>query len=184
MVGNSPQNSHPNGRSLPAIACQTSTTCCRAPGKAAQPKLSQYKRVHRHAGVIEPLRENVVLILEVRHPHWRIDQHHASTRRRGAALSCGSVPPSCASRRALSRSIRALSASRTSAAPPPSATPSCSKARSSRSWAKAKPRSVEASRRCTGSARHCACVGKPVGETGEGGIHPGGFEGSVVPMAI
>jgi hypothetical protein len=49
-------------------------------------------------------------------PNRRIDQDHAEPgRRRGIGFKSGSVPPRSANRRALSRSISALSASRTSA---------------------------------------------------------------------
>jgi hypothetical protein len=57
---------------------------------------------------------------EVADPNRRIDRDRASDylatrRRRGADLSRGSLPPSRASRRALSRSINAFNASRTKA---------------------------------------------------------------------
>jgi hypothetical protein len=49
-------------------------------------------------------------------PHRRIDQNHfLAIRRRRGALRLGSLPPKRASRRAASRSINALSASRISA---------------------------------------------------------------------
>jgi hypothetical protein len=48
------------------------------------------------------------------YPNRRIDQNHAGLgRRRGGRRNLSSLPPSFASRRALSRSISALSASRT-----------------------------------------------------------------------
>jgi len=53
---------------------------------------------------------------QVVHPHRRIDEDHfCGGRRRGGATRSGSLPPRSIRRRAASRSISALSASRTSA---------------------------------------------------------------------
>src|SRR5260370_24871415 len=66
-----------------------------------------------HSGV-EPAGKRLVARAKMVDPDGRIDQDHAEAdRRRGGASRPGSLPPRRASRRALSRSMRALSASRT-----------------------------------------------------------------------
>jgi hypothetical protein len=63
---------------------------------------------------IEKLSEGAVPVTQMFNPDRCIDQYQVIFgRRRGDAFSLGSLPPSLASRRALSRSIKAISASRT-----------------------------------------------------------------------
>ena len=84
--------------------------------KVAKRKLSNNKRVDQDSTIFEETNKRLVTHAEVIYPDRRIDQDHAgSGRRRGATFNSGSVPPNSASRRALSRAINALSASRTSA---------------------------------------------------------------------
>src|SRR5262245_62184909 len=65
---------------------------------------------------LEQRRKLAIARTQMVDPDRRIDQDHGRVARwRGGAFSLDWVPPSRASRRALSRSIRALSASRTSA---------------------------------------------------------------------
>src|SRR3981081_1395306 len=64
---------------------------------------------------IELRLQRLVLAPQMIDPNRGIRQDHLPKRRRGGAFSRGEVPPSRARRRALSRSIKALSASLTRA---------------------------------------------------------------------
>jgi hypothetical protein len=73
-------------------------------------------RMRQHFAPLEELAEDYIARTKMIDPDRRIDQDHlADGRRRGTSLSRGSLPPSRASRRALSRSINAINASRMSA---------------------------------------------------------------------
>ena len=82
--------------------------------QVAQSEFANHKRMgENHAGV-EQFGERLVMPTQMIDPDGRIHQDHARAgRRRGGASKAGSLPPKRANRRALSRSIRALSASRT-----------------------------------------------------------------------
>jgi len=70
--------------------------------------------VHQHPSGTEEIDKRRVPAAQMIYPNRRINQDHAGRdRRRGGAFSAPSLPPSRAKRRALSRSISALSASRT-----------------------------------------------------------------------
>src|SRR5271154_4575203 len=65
---------------------------------------------------VEQSDESAVALAQMVDPHRRVGQYHLCTARlRRGALRSGELPPSRANRRAASRSIKALSASRTSA---------------------------------------------------------------------
>jgi hypothetical protein len=84
--------------------------------QAAQCQFSRHKRVSQHLASIQESPQFAVALAQVVYPNRRIHQNHAgSGRRRGTSWSKGSDPPSEANRLALSRSINALSASRTNA---------------------------------------------------------------------
>ena len=70
-------------------------------------------RMHHDTAPIEQFRKSSIASAQVVHPHRRVDedQRLIPDRLRGAALRFGCVPPSRASRFALSRSIRALNPS-------------------------------------------------------------------------
>src|SRR3954471_12776891 len=68
-----------------------------------------------YAAIIELRLHRRVLAPQMVDPDRAVCQDHLPKRRRGGAFNRGEVPPSRARRRALSRSIRALSASRTRA---------------------------------------------------------------------
>ncbi|MDW5593093.1 hypothetical protein VSS74_02005 [Conexibacter stalactiti] len=73
-------------------------------------------RVREDGAVVEQAGERVVAVTEEVDPDGGIDEDHCgSLRRRRTSSSAGSLPPRRARRRALSRSISAPSASRTSA---------------------------------------------------------------------
>jgi hypothetical protein len=74
------------------------------------------ERMGQYVARLEQCREYLVAIPQMIHPNGRIDKDQQGfARRRGAIFALGSVPPRCASRRALSRSINAFRASRTRA---------------------------------------------------------------------
>src|SRR4051812_20631101 len=71
------------------------------------------KGMYEDPARLQQLGQFIVAALEMVDPDRRIDEDHARLgRRRGTGERSGSVPPSRASRRALSRSINALKASR------------------------------------------------------------------------
>lgn len=78
---------------------------CGAIGEMATGELANDEGVNDHARAVEQRDELRVTAAQVVHPHRRInqDQDFGSERLRRAALKPGSVPPSLASRRALSR---------------------------------------------------------------------------------
>src|SRR5262245_61046870 len=79
-------------------------------------QLAGHKRMHEHLAATEQARKKTIAAAQMIDPDRRVDQNHAgSSRRLGGALNSGSLPPRRASRRALSRSISAFNASRTSA---------------------------------------------------------------------
>src|SRR5262245_23351835 len=79
-------------------------------------KLADNKRMHQNFRRIEQVSEVAIRLAKMAHPNGSVDEDHADLcRRRGGAATSGSLPPSRANLRALSRSIRAFSASRTSA---------------------------------------------------------------------
>src|SRR5258706_6537309 len=83
--------------------------------QAAHRQFANNERVGQHAPTVQQAGKLCAVAAQMIDPYRTVDQDHAgSARRRGAAVAFGSVPPSKASRRALSRSISALSASRTS----------------------------------------------------------------------
>jgi len=80
----------------------------------AESELAKDKGVHQHPSGTEEIDKRRVPAAQMIYPNRRINQDHAGRdRRRGGAFSAPSLPPSRAKRRALSRSISALSASRT-----------------------------------------------------------------------
>jgi hypothetical protein len=82
----------------------------------AQGELANHKGMRENGSDIEQAHKDLVRGAQMMHPDGRIDQDHAGFERRLlGVLSAGSVPPKRARRRALSRSIKALSASRTMA---------------------------------------------------------------------
>ncbi len=82
----------------------------------AQCDFTNDEGMSQHCSLIEQGREDVIALTQMIHPDRSVDQDHAGCgRRRGGTVSFGSLPPNRANRRALSRSIRALSASRTRA---------------------------------------------------------------------
>ena len=81
--------------------------------QVAQSELADNEWMCQRCASFEQLRKGRVTVAEMLDPNRRIDQDHApADRRLGGALRSGSVPPRRAKRRALSRSISALSASR------------------------------------------------------------------------
>jgi len=83
--------------------------------KAAQRQLPNNERMGKNLPLAEWSAKGGIIVTKIIDPDGSIDQDHAgSGRRRGAASLWGSVPPRRARRTALSRSIRALRASRTS----------------------------------------------------------------------
>ena len=82
----------------------------------AQREFADDERMNQNLTAFKKIREPVLVPAEMIHPDRRIDKDHAgSGRRRGAGVKSGSVPPSRANRRALSRSISAVKASRSKA---------------------------------------------------------------------
>src|SRR6266436_3766906 len=82
----------------------------------AERKLAQHERMPEHPAVFEQRVEYRAGRPEMLDPDRRIDEDHPRfVRRRGISARSGSLPPRRASRRAASRSINALSASRTRA---------------------------------------------------------------------
>jgi hypothetical protein len=82
----------------------------------AQGKLADYKRMREDAASIKKDSERLIARAQMVDPNRGVDQDHADLGRlRRGGLRFGSLPPRRASRRALSRSISALSASRTRA---------------------------------------------------------------------
>src|SRR5262249_54597333 len=85
-----------------------------APTQIAQGDLADDKGVRQNQARIQQRGKRMVAGSQVIDPDGSVDQDHAGDgRRRRGAFRLGSVPPRRASRRALSRSINALSASRT-----------------------------------------------------------------------
>jgi hypothetical protein len=77
------------------------------PNVAAR-KLSDHERVNQNRIAFQRSDKRPISSTEMIHPYGRIDENHASAGRRlGIAFRPGSLPPSLASRRALSRAIRA-----------------------------------------------------------------------------
>lgn len=84
--------------------------------KMTECKLANNERMREDFLRLKQLRQRGIAASEVIHPNRRISQNHfCGIRRRGAAFSRRWLPPKRAKRRAASRSINALSASRTSA---------------------------------------------------------------------
>ena len=82
----------------------------------AEGKFASHKRMTKNQTEVEQAHQRLVNGPQMLHPDRSIDQNHLrADRRRGGATRSGSLPPNRANRRALSRSIRALSASRTKA---------------------------------------------------------------------
>jgi hypothetical protein len=82
----------------------------------AERELAKNKGVRQHLSGLEELDKRLAPGAEMVYPNRGIDQNHGGLdRRRGGAFNPRSLPPSLANRRALSRSIRALSASLTRA---------------------------------------------------------------------
>ena len=80
----------------------------------AQGEFTNNKRMCQSHSGAEHIRKLLFARAEVVHPNGRINQDHAGVaRRRGGASRPGSLAPSRASRRALSRSMSAFNASRT-----------------------------------------------------------------------
>jgi hypothetical protein len=80
----------------------------------AQRNLARNEGMRKHTAIIQKPGQMRVARPQVIDPHRGIDEDHPSAGlRRGAASSPGSLPPSRARRRALSRSIRAFRPSRT-----------------------------------------------------------------------
>jgi hypothetical protein len=80
----------------------------------AERELAKNKGVRQHLSGLEELNKRLAPGAEMVYPNRGVDQNHAGLgRRRGGAFNPRSLPPSLANRRALSRSIRALSASLT-----------------------------------------------------------------------
>jgi hypothetical protein len=88
----------------------------RPPPQISQRQLGNNKWMNNNLSLIEKLAHLPVAPTEMIHPNRRIGENQRrAARRRGTFFSSGIVPPSDASLRALSLSIRAFSASRTSA---------------------------------------------------------------------
>jgi hypothetical protein len=82
----------------------------------AQSQLTDYEGMTEDLTVVEQVAQRLVRGAEVVNPDRSVDEDHAGLRRRRAGSArLDSLPPKRANRRALSRSIKALSASRTSA---------------------------------------------------------------------
>jgi hypothetical protein len=81
----------------------------------SQGQLTRHERMSKNLTSFEEGGELPVACAQMIDPDRRIDQDHGRVvgRRRGVTFNLASVPPSRANRRALSRSISALSASRT-----------------------------------------------------------------------
>jgi len=87
-----------------------------APTQIAERQFPDDERVRHHLPAVEEPRQAAVADTQMVDPDRGIDQDHlAADRRRGTGFKAGSVPARRANRRALSRSISALSASRTKA---------------------------------------------------------------------
>src|SRR5262245_1047582 len=81
-----------------------------------QGDFADHERVGENVPCFQQIDQQPVARAQVVYPDRSIDQDHAGRgRRRGGRLSAGSCPPRRAKRRALSRSIKAFSASRTRA---------------------------------------------------------------------
>src|SRR5271165_6903995 len=80
-----------------------------APAEIAEGEFADDKGVRQRPSCIEQVDERLAPGAEMVYPNRGIDQNHAGRdRRRGGAFNPLSLPPSFASRRALSRSISAL----------------------------------------------------------------------------
>src|SRR5216683_3079173 len=80
----------------------------------SQGQLTRHERMSKNLTSFEEGGELPVACAQMIDPDRRIDQDHGRVgRRRGGTFNLDSVPPRRANRRALSRSISALSASRT-----------------------------------------------------------------------
>jgi hypothetical protein len=85
-----------------------------APLKLTERKFANHERMDENLFCFEQLRESLFASAKVIYPDRRIGQDHfRGIRRRRGAFNWGWLPPSLAKRRAASRSIKALSASRT-----------------------------------------------------------------------
>lgn len=80
----------------------------------AESNFSDDERMGENTPLPERRRERLVARAQMIDPDRRVYQNHFG-RRRGGAFAFGSLPPSNARRRALSRSIKARKASRTTA---------------------------------------------------------------------
>jgi hypothetical protein len=102
-----------------------------------QRQLSSHPGMRQHRVALEQTDQSGVSPAEVVDPNRGVDQYlRGRGRRRGTWARDGWVPPSRASRRALSRSIRAASASRTTAVFPVLPVRRCASARMSSSKAR------------------------------------------------
>src|SRR3954463_505277 len=72
---------------------------------------ADHERMNEHRTLIELRLQRLVLAPQMIDPDRGVRQNHLPKRRRGGAFSRGEVPPNRARRFALSRSIKALSAS-------------------------------------------------------------------------
>jgi hypothetical protein len=81
-----------------------------------QRKLAYHKRMNQNLSGVEQMHKGLLARAQMIDPHRRVDQYHFRLgRRRRGVVRLGSLPPKRANRRAPSRSIKALSASRTKA---------------------------------------------------------------------
>src|SRR6056297_876544 len=79
-------------------------------------QLPKNERMHKNLPAVEEVHQLLVTATQVVDPDGGVHQSHdLAARRRGTGRSCGWLPPSFASRRALSRSISARRPSRTRA---------------------------------------------------------------------
>jgi hypothetical protein len=82
--------------------------------KMTERKFTNHERMRQYLPSFEQLRESMIASSKVIYPDRSIGQDHfRGIRRRGGAFNRGWLPPRLAKRRAASRSIKALSASRT-----------------------------------------------------------------------
>ena len=83
--------------------------------QATHRQFADNQRVRKNFSPLQQPLECGIVPAKVIDPYRGINQYHRAARRRGATVNSGSLPPSLASRRALSRSISAFNASRSSA---------------------------------------------------------------------
>jgi hypothetical protein len=87
---------------------------CVAITKRSQGQFANNHRMHAYVGIGQQRHKPTVRPMEVIDPDRGVDQDQRAPRCRGAAVAWGSVPPSWASRRELSRAISASRPSLTS----------------------------------------------------------------------